>query len=141
MLKGRGIDPTPLIDTIKSDDPAWDEFWSRQASMNKAWTNAIQNDSIYRIFKEGTHDRVYKAIELGHPEDNWDELVTSVLNVSLAYPESLKSLLAQLPVHTRVAAETLIGQSLDMLAGGYPPDEFPELQAAIKATKELLLAP
>lgn len=80
------------------------------------WNDLFRQQTIYRTMREATyltpnttqteHDDL-----AGHPWDNWDEMITSLLNVSVTYPETFVQNVHKLPPNQIKAIKTLMHES------------------------------
>lgn len=75
------------------------------------WTNFLAQRTIYSVVTERTY-RVGST--LGHPQDSWDELVTSTANTLYLHPEALERNLTALPTDKQATMRTLVQASLDV---------------------------
>ena len=58
------------------------------ASVKADYQQILAEQSIYKIITESKYNyNAFDTDQLGHPQDNWSELVTSTLTVLLGYPE------------------------------------------------------
>lgn len=87
------------------------------------WDSMIANQTIYRIFREGTYEQDSPEKLLGHEYEDWDELITSTSDVCIAYPEKVAAMIERLPPDRRAVALQLVHLSLTTLNETVPPDQ------------------
>ena len=110
MLKIRGIDTLHVME--------------KNPGIGVMEWPAIYNNSSYNLLTEGSYvkDRSDSNIDsgLGHPYENWDELVASTLNVVLTYTEELHKRLEALPENRRKTFIDIIELSAQALKKANP---------------------
>jgi hypothetical protein len=131
LMGAKGLDDK-VKDIIQNDTN------DTAGNMLDGWQKIMEDQTIFSILREGTYDPLSKQKLLGHPFDNWDELVTSVSDVSLAYPSRLADNLKLLPPEKHSVALNLVRTSLLTVAAQIPADQFPEMHSLIASSLETI---
>lgn len=78
---------------VKSDDEDYISVYGDRSdkitSIMISWDNIVRNHTIYKFLREGTYINDDRSEGFGHPYDNWDEAMASILTVALTYPDDL----------------------------------------------------
>lgn len=84
------------------------------------WDSIIRDQTVYSALREGTYMGDERSKGMGHPYENWDETIVSVLNVAMTYPEQLKAKVEQMPEDHKVAVRSLLEESIEVFAAAEP---------------------
>ena len=117
-------------------------FTDAMASFKDNYQIFLHQESIYKILTEATYNADPLATgQLGHPQDNWSELVTSTVDVMLGYPEEFGRNVSALPEDQRTLIKGLLDHSLqDMGRSIAPGDQGAALRNQISAAHNKFLA-
>ncbi len=86
------------------------------------WAQAARAYTIYSKFNEAhyiTTDSEYKEY-LGHTEDSFSELVASVVDVAISYPDQFADTIKDMDDDEKAAAIEALGLSIDLVVKRHP---------------------
>jgi hypothetical protein len=74
------------------------------------WQNAIKNHSTYRLIREATYFAEGSTVDdtSGHPYDNVNELLASLITIATRYPQELRANIGQLPADEQQVMRDLL---------------------------------
>ncbi len=97
------------ISQLMIDDPTFSEVLP---GVIDDWNNLFRQKTIYQTLREAPYMTKADITGFeGHPWDNWDETITSLLNVAVTYPDTFVSNVHQLPSEQAKAIKDLLGHS------------------------------
>jgi hypothetical protein len=125
LMDDKGL--SKIIDNIFTSNTAG----NTSAILHDNYQNMMEFQTIYRVLREGTYEQDSPEKLLGHEMDDWDELITSTSDISIAYPTKVASLINELPENRKRVVLDIVNLALTTLNAQVPMDRNPGFHALI----------
>lgn len=116
----------PKTDLPDLFSPAYDPVDDVRVAMVNEWAKIMNNQTIYKIFREGPYDERAgaEAGTFGHIQTDWDEATTSINDTILDFPEWFAEKIKQLPTDRKAVSLKFIDLAVKALDASVPQDQI-----------------